>query len=97
MGRYVRIRDQTNTAVSWLVETARAHGCEVRFSVCAKPSASLPTDPLTSVKQGRLKDKARKEAKRALQATAPASAAATPKNDTVAYEVTAILETRVER
>jgi hypothetical protein len=52
MSQYARIKQQTNIATSWLVETARQHGAH------ANPPATAT---------GRLKGKARKEAKGAQQ------------------------------
>jgi hypothetical protein len=60
MSQYARIKEQTNTAISWLVETARQHGAPV--SKVEKSDAN----PLATA-TGWLKGKARKEAKRAQQ------------------------------
>ncbi|RMZ70610.1 CFEM domain-containing [Pyrenophora seminiperda CCB06] len=63
MGRYAQIKVHTNVAISWLIETACAHGNDVRTvseqGLEAKPS-TLST---ANTKSGRLKGKARKAAK----------------------------------
>ncbi|KAI4676776.1 uncharacterized protein J4E84_009370 [Alternaria hordeiaustralica] len=75
MGRYSRIKSQTNVAITWLIETAFEHGSNVQVSGDTNSRASAAATPTsTSIKTGRLKGKARKEAKKKeqLQSQAPA-------------------------
>jgi len=63
MGRYEWIKLQTNRAVSWLVDTASAHGSEVRTAQDPATVQNLTTHTPLAPKQGRLKGKARIEAR----------------------------------
>ncbi|KAI4939653.1 uncharacterized protein J4E92_000939 [Alternaria infectoria] len=75
MGRYARIKLQTNVAVTWLIETASEHGSNVQVGGDTNSRASAAATPTsTSIKTGRLKGKARKEAKKKeqLQSQSPA-------------------------
>ena len=62
MGRYAEIKAQTDIAVSWVIDTARAHGNNVQ-TYSDNPLAPAPPTPSAPSKAGRLKGKARKEAK----------------------------------
>ncbi|KAI4709472.1 hypothetical protein J4E89_005488 [Alternaria sp. Ai002NY15] len=75
MGRYARIKLQTNVAITWLIETAFEHGSNVQVGGDTNSRASAAATPTSiSTKTGRLKGKARKEAKKKeqLQSQAPA-------------------------
>ncbi|KAF2829001.1 hypothetical protein CC86DRAFT_453749 [Ophiobolus disseminans] len=64
MGRYAWIKSQTNIAISWLVETARANGGYVRLA--HDPNVQHSSTVVRDVpKQSRLKSKASKNAKNA--------------------------------
>ncbi|KAH6882612.1 hypothetical protein BKA58DRAFT_434373 [Alternaria rosae] len=76
MGRYARIKLQTNVAIPWLIETARGHGSnmQVTSDKNSNPLATpSPTPSTSSAKTGRLKGKARKEAKKMEQPQVQAS------------------------
>lgn len=84
MGRYAQIKETTNLAVSWVIETAQLHGNKVTTSLATEPAsdttpdtqtpsspaAGLDTDDL-SAKKGRLKSKVRKAATEAAKANVP--------------------------
>ncbi|EFQ95078.1 hypothetical protein PTT_07022 [Pyrenophora teres f. teres 0-1] len=64
MGRYEAIEAHTNVAVSWVIEAARAHGNDVRaFNDRQSQGATSTRVGSTVPKPGRLKGKARREAK----------------------------------
>jgi len=71
MGRYARIKENTNLAVSWIVDTARLYGKVVDISCAPEPPAEKAVDARTApspaanlptsdppAKKGRLKGKA---------------------------------------
>jgi hypothetical protein len=77
MGRSTRIKAETNIAVSWVIDTADAHGNDVQTYSDTPP----PPPPSAPSKAGRLKGKARKEANTSQKQQIPA-AAPPPKADT---------------
>ncbi|KAI4952089.1 hypothetical protein J4E91_003551 [Alternaria rosae] len=89
MGRYARIKLQTNVAIPWLIETAHEHGSnmQVTSNKNSNPLATpTQTSSTSSAKTGRLKGKARKEAKKMEQ---PQVQASSPKKNAsrISYEV----------
>ncbi|KAH5246660.1 hypothetical protein HBI42_133460 [Parastagonospora nodorum] len=63
MSRYEWVKSQTNRAVSWLVDTASAHGSVVRTAQDTATIQNITTHTTPTPKQGRLKGKARTEAR----------------------------------
>jgi hypothetical protein len=87
MSTYGWIKSQTNRAVSWLVNTASAHASEVRFAQDPRANQDLATPDSAAPKQGRLKGKARTEARKAKEAEALRSTREAPKPTSYSYQV----------
>jgi hypothetical protein len=87
MSTYGWIKSQTNRAVSWLVDTASAHASEKRFAQDPRTNQDLATPDSAAPKQGRLKGKARTEARKAKEAEALRSTREAPKPTSYSYQV----------
>jgi hypothetical protein len=90
MGTYARIESQTDRAVSWLVKTASAHGSSVRTARESKTTDDHISAPVLPVKQGRLKGKARTEAKKAKEAKILLPTDDQPKNARPTYKLSTV-------
>jgi hypothetical protein len=87
MGTYARIKSQTDRAVSWLVQTASAHGSSVRTARESETANDHLSGPVPAAKQGRLKGKARTDAKKAKEARILLSTDDQLKNATPTYKI----------
>jgi hypothetical protein len=89
MGRYAQIKHETDIAVAWVIDTAKAYGSTVHTHSEAPPPSPPPSAP--SKPPGRLKGKPRKEAKTAHNQQTPAATAA-PKPDKISRQFVTITE-----